>query len=847
MGSQDRHAGSGRGRDRCLDRQGSAQRPGPHKGGPGGQCGWKDQASHSATPRPYSSPVEIKLNHYIEKQGREVHVINGGRRSFPEKGQVLHHLVQEEHLGPTVAVLEDPRQRQLAPETRGGPASWLEPIQELPETPVLEIRPVTPASAPAELEDVPAVASASEPGPELEPYEHTAEPNSPKMGQASRLRFWDLEEVLRFIYTSECIPTCEGQVLHRLVQEEHLGPTVAVLEDPRQMQLAPETQGGPASWLEPVQELPETPVLERRPVSPASAPAVASAPLAGPELEPHEPTAEPSRPYPSRRMGRARHVTWQDEQLGPTVSELEDPRQRQLAPQRRRRPTPRIKLVQRPYETRVPKLRPVSPDSAPAELEDVQAVTSDMDLVPELEPHEPSGSGPMASAGMAPVLVEPYPGPEPAHPCAVSTWDVTRKEEWTILVFPSRLVAEQLTLAFATLYSRINYSECKAYLQKQSQTGDIEHLAPTMHRVLREFDTLVELVTTTCLRTPSMTAQDRARVVEFWIRVAKECLALRNFAALHAILLALQSRALGRLERTWEHVSWKSTRTYKNLTKKVKWVTRKHLLKELDCVLRERQRDRMGPEERKRKGMVPYLGLFLADLPKEKLLEHNEDVSEPRGARGDRMVSFREERAPSEPGPQHRATPPSPTFPESGFPCEQRSSTIQCPTPHPRLSASCPSSAPGRYPPGRDHGAQAHGRGVRPGEGRALHVLCPGCGAPGRGAELHAVLPAGAPRPEGRQKGTVTVPQVPRLNVLGQGQLLSSGPRPCWCPGCMWRRAASPSGRRRLAPQDPSLFAAPPPPAAHPEPLLGQLLWHLLRRPTSASPHAAAASSRACT
>ncbi|XP_057345979.1 ral guanine nucleotide dissociation stimulator-like isoform X4 [Manis pentadactyla] len=627
MGSQDRHAGSGRGRDRCLDRQGSAQRPGPHKGGPGGQCGWKDQASHSATPRPYSSPVEIKLNHYIEKQGREVHVINGGRRSFPEKGQVLHHLVQEEHLGPTVAVLEDPRQRQLAPETRGGPASWLEPIQELPETPVLEIRPVTPASAPAELEDVPAVASASEPGPELEPYEHTAEPNSPKMGQASRLRFWDLEEVLRFIYTSECIPTCEGQVLHRLVQEEHLGPTVAVLEDPRQMQLAPETQGGPASWLEPVQELPETPVLERRPVSPASAPAVASAPLAGPELEPHEPTAEPSRPYPSRRMGRARHVTWQDEQLGPTVSELEDPRQRQLAPQRRRRPTPRIKLVQRPYETRVPKLRPVSPDSAPAELEDVQAVTSDMDLVPELEPHEPSGSGPMASAGMAPVLVEPYPGPEPAHPCAVSTWDVTRKEEWTILVFPSRLVAEQLTLAFATLYSRINYSECKAYLQKQSQTGDIEHLAPTMHRVLREFDTLVELVTTTCLRTPSMTAQDRARVVEFWIRVAKECLALRNFAALHAILLALQSRALGRLERTWEHVSWKSTRTYKNLTKKVKWVTRKHLLKELDCVLRERQRDRMGPEERKRKGMVPYLGLFLADLPKEKLLEHNEDVA----------------------------------------------------------------------------------------------------------------------------------------------------------------------------------------------------------------------------
>ncbi|XP_057345148.1 ral-GDS-related protein-like [Manis pentadactyla] len=305
------------------------------------------------------------------------------------------------------------------------------------------------------------------------------------MGRARRLA-WEPEHVPSDLHGSQPSSTLEGQVLHHLVQEEHLGPTVTELEDPRQRQLAPETQGGPASWQQRVQELPETPVLERRPVSPAS---------------------------------------------------------------------------------------------APAELEDVPAVASAMELVPELEPHEPSGLGPMAPAAMAPGLVEPDPGPEPAHPCAASTRDVTRKEERTILGFPFCLVAEQLTLAFATLYSRINYSECKAYLQKQSRTGDIEHLAPTMHRVLTEFNTLVELVTTTCLRTPSMTAQDRARVVEFWIRVAKECQVLRNFTALRAILLALQSRALGRLERTWGHVSWWSTRMYKNLRRKVKWITRKRLLK----------------------------------------------------------------------------------------------------------------------------------------------------------------------------------------------------------------------------------------------------------------------------
>ena len=37
---------------------------------------------------------------------------------------------------------------------------------------------------------------------------------------------------------------------------------------------------------------------------------------------------------------------------------------------------------------------------------------------------------------------------------------------------------------------------------------------------------------------------------------SQECLALRNFAALHAILLALQCPAIRRLESTWRHVSW---------------------------------------------------------------------------------------------------------------------------------------------------------------------------------------------------------------------------------------------------------------------------------------------------
>ncbi|XP_057342407.1 uncharacterized protein LOC130678942 [Manis pentadactyla] len=349
------HPGSGRGRGRCLDRQGSAQRPGPHKGGPGGQCGWEDQASYSATPRPSSSPRTGRARRLAWEPEHVPSIIYASQLSSILVGQVLHHLVQEEHLGPTVAELEDPRQTQLAPETQGGPASWLEPVQELPESPGLELQSVSPASAPAEPEDLPGVAPAPEPGPELEPYVSTAESSSPRTGRARRLA-WEPEHVPSIIDASQFSSILVGQVLHHLVQEEHLGPTVAELEDPRQTQLAPETQGGPASWLEPVQELPESPGLE---------------------------------------------------------------------------------------------LRPVSPASAPAEPEDAPAAASALEAGPELEPHEASGPGPMTPAGMAPGPAEPESDPEPTRPCVTITRDVPRKEERTILQFPAHLVAEQLTLMCA--------------------------------------------------------------------------------------------------------------------------------------------------------------------------------------------------------------------------------------------------------------------------------------------------------------------------------------------------------------------------------------------------------------
>ncbi|XP_073078278.1 ral-GDS-related protein-like [Manis javanica] len=151
-----------------------------------------------------------------------------------------------------------------------------------------------------------------------------------------------------------------------------------------------------------------------------------------------------------------------------------------------------------------------------------------------------------------------------------------------------------------------------------------ELLAPNVQMVIRQFDAMVSLVISSCLGTVTMTAQDRAQAVEFWIRVAEECLALKNFAALRAILLALQSRPIGRLESTWGHVSWKSSRTYKKLKKRDEEINRDWLLKEARAIVKQQLCALTGCQHRKKQGMVPFLGLFLREVPVDQLPENND-------------------------------------------------------------------------------------------------------------------------------------------------------------------------------------------------------------------------------
>ncbi|EGW14227.1 Ral guanine nucleotide dissociation stimulator [Cricetulus griseus] len=170
-----------------------------------------------------------------------------------------------------------------------------------------------------------------------------------------------------------------------------------------------------------------------------------------------------------------------------------------------------------------------------------------------------------------------------------------------LLLFPPDLVAEQFTLMDAELFKKVVPYHCLGSIWSQRDKKGKEHLAPTIRATVAQFNNVANCVITTCLGDQSMKASDRARVVEHWIEVARECRVLKNFSSLYAILSALQSNAIHRLKKTWEEVSRDSFRVFQKLSEIFSDENNYSLSRELLI---------KGVIQ----GTVPYLGTFLTDL-----------------------------------------------------------------------------------------------------------------------------------------------------------------------------------------------------------------------------------------
>ncbi|XP_058422767.1 ral guanine nucleotide dissociation stimulator-like isoform X4 [Diceros bicornis minor] len=179
-------------------------------------------------------------------------------------------------------------------------------------------------------------------------------------------------------------------------------------------------------------------------------------------------------------------------------------------------------------------LEPASPPSAVLELE--QGPTS-----------APAGVGAAELESPGPSLLVGSPSP----PVAIKEGE----KKPNLTAFPPKLVAEQLTVMDAELFRKVVPSQCLGSTWGKRNKPGNEHLAPTVQATVDHFRRVVSLVVTTCLGDPSMTAQDRVRVVEHWIQVAQECEILKNFSSLRAVISALQKTSISHLKNTWADVS----------------------------------------------------------------------------------------------------------------------------------------------------------------------------------------------------------------------------------------------------------------------------------------------------
>ncbi|GAB1286147.1 Ral guanine nucleotide dissociation stimulator [Apodemus speciosus] len=299
-----------------------------------------------------------------------------------------------------------------------------------------------------------------------------------------------------------------------------------------------------------------------------------------------------------------------------------------LKPASQLEPAPTVLLTPSRAVTSTPVREPAAAPVPVLASSPVVVPASELEPAPEppLEP-EPSLAPELDPAVSQSLELESAPVPTPALEPSWPPPDTTENgldEKPHLLLFPPDLVAEQFTLMDAELFKKVVPYHCLGSIWSQRDKKGKEHLAPTIRATVAQFNNVANCVITTCLGDQSMKAPDRARVVEHWIEVARECRVLKNFSSLYAILSALQSNAIHRLKKTWEEVSRDSFRVFQKLSEIFSdennySLSRELLIKEgtskfATLEMNPRRAQRRQREAGVIQGTVPYLGTFLTDL-----------------------------------------------------------------------------------------------------------------------------------------------------------------------------------------------------------------------------------------
>ncbi|XP_064927395.1 ral guanine nucleotide dissociation stimulator-like 1 isoform X1 [Columba livia] len=177
--------------------------------------------------------------------------------------------------------------------------------------------------------------------------------------------------------------------------------------------------------------------------------------------------------------------------------------------------------------------------------------------------------------------------------------EISGAQEFSL--FQEELVAEQLTYMDATLFKNVVPHHCLGCIWSRRDKQENKHLAQSIRATISQFNAVTNCVVSTVLDSRELKTRQRAKTLEKWIRIARQCRILNNFSSLKAIVSALQSTSVYRLKKTWACVPKDTMLMFEELSE---------IFSDCDNFATSRELLLKGVTQ----GTVPYLGTFLTDL-----------------------------------------------------------------------------------------------------------------------------------------------------------------------------------------------------------------------------------------
>ncbi|XP_071673643.1 ral guanine nucleotide dissociation stimulator-like 1 [Patagioenas fasciata] len=187
----------------------------------------------------------------------------------------------------------------------------------------------------------------------------------------------------------------------------------------------------------------------------------------------------------------------------------------------------------------------------------------------------------------------------PCNPVDDEELEISSPEEFSL--FQEEVVAEQLTYMDVTLFKKVVPHHCLGCVWSRRDKKENKHLAGSIRATISQFNAVTSCVVSTVLESKELKTQQRAKILEKWIRIARECRILNNFSSLKAIISALQSTSIYRLKKTWACVPEDIMLMFEELS---------DIFSGCDNFSTSRELLMKGVTQ----GTVPYLGTFLTDL-----------------------------------------------------------------------------------------------------------------------------------------------------------------------------------------------------------------------------------------